>query len=182
MTNATVTKVTKESVEINKQKTIPTQTVIWTSGVKPTTMKTFPTITNQQGFFPVDQHFQVQGAQHVYALGDCALMMDARNNKPIPQLAQAAVKQAKVLARNILHEIRGEPLETFIFKQSGLLVSVGQGFAVADIHSIKFKGFFAWWLWRTIYLFKMIGFAKKLRVAYEWTLNLFFPRDTTQIE
>ncbi|MBI1972894.1 NAD(P)/FAD-dependent oxidoreductase [Candidatus Woesearchaeota archaeon] len=181
MTNAAVTKVAKEAVEINNKQKIATTTTIWTSGVKPATIPTTPKITDEKGFFPVDAYLRVKGAENVYALGDCALLMNPPDGKPVPALAQAAVKEAKVLAQNILHDIRKQPLKQFTFKQSGLLVSVGKRFAVAEIHGIKFKGFFAWWLWRTIYLTKLVGFRNKLTVAYDWTLNLFFPRDTTQI-
>ncbi len=123
----------------------------------------------------------MRDAKDIYAIGDCAYLIDKKTNKSVPALAQVAVRQAKIAAKNILHEIRKEPKETFSFKPSGLLVSVGKRFAVADIHGFQFKGFIAWWIWRTIYLTKLVGFRNKLQVAYDWTLNLFFPRDTTRI-
>lgn len=181
MTNAPLTKVTKEAVEINEKQRIPSTAVIWTSGIKPASLPTTPRITDEKGFFPVDAYLRVKGAENVFALGDCALLINSHDGKPVPALAQTAVKEAKILAYNILKDIKKQPLKPFVFKQSGLLVSVGKRFAVADIHGIKFKGFFAWWLWRTIYLTKLVGFRNKLQVAYDWTLNLFFPRDTTQI-
>ncbi len=181
ITNAAVTKVTKSGIEINNKEKIATNTVIWTSGVKPTSITTKPKTTNDRGYFPVNAQLRVEGVQDIYALGDCALLINPADNKQVPALAQVAVRQAEITAKNILHEIRKEPLESFIFKPSGLLVSVGKRFAVADIYGIKFKGFVAWWLWRTIYLSKLVGWRNKLQVAYDWTLNLFFPRDTTQI-
>lgn len=180
ITNALVTKVTTEGIEINKKQKIKTNTVIWTSGVKPTVIPTKPKITNDRGFFVVDKYLRLQGHKNVYALGDCAYITN-RDGKQVPALAQAAVRAAKVAAKNVLHEINNMPLEVFSFKSSGVLVSVGKRFAVADLHGFRFKGFFAWWLWRTIYLTKLIGWRNKLQVAYDWTLNLFFSRDTTQI-
>jgi len=181
MTNAAVTKVTKEGVQINHKEMIITKTVIWASGIKPTTIVTNPKVTNEKGYFVADQQLRVQGQEAVYSVGDCAFVINPYNRKQTPALAQVAVRQARIAARNILHELRNEPQETFTFKLSGILVSVGKRFAVADIHGIKFKGFVAWWLWRTIYLSKLVGWRNKLQVAYDWTLNLFFPRDTTQI-
>ncbi len=182
MTDSEVVEVEKNIVVVKHGKRIPTRNVFWTAGVKPRQLSTIPQLQNERGFFEVDRYMRVKQAEEIYALGDCALFFNENESKPVPALAQVATKQAKVLAHNIMHAINGEPLEKFRFQSSGLLVSVGRRFGVADLRGgIHFKGFFAWWLWRTVYLFKLVGFANKLKVAYEWTLNLFFPRDTTQI-
>ncbi|MBS3144724.1 NAD(P)/FAD-dependent oxidoreductase [Candidatus Woesearchaeota archaeon] len=181
ITNALVTKVTTEGIEINKKKKLKTNTVIWTSGVKPTSIPTKPKITNERGFFVVDKYLRVQNQKNIYAIGDCAYLINPRDRKQVPALAQVAVKEARIVAKNIVSEINNRPLQVFSFKSSGTLVSVGKRFAVADLHGFRFKGFLAWWLWRTIYLTKLVGWRNKLQVAYDWTLNLFFPRDTTQI-
>jgi NADH dehydrogenase len=75
-----------------------------------------------------------------------------------------------------------KPMVKFSFKALGILASLGQRSAVAEIFGVKLTGFFAWFMWRTIYLSKLPGFARKLRVALDWTLDLFFPRDITQLQ
>lgn len=182
ITRTAVTAITETTIELDHKQKIKVNASIWTSGVKPVSIKVKPKITNEKGYFPIEETLRVKGIKNVYAIGDNAFLVDKKTGKVVPALAQVAVRQAKIAAKNILHEIRKEPLESFIFKSSGTLVSVGKRFAVADIHGLRFKGFLAWWLWRTIYLTKLIGFKNKLQVAYEWTLSLFFPRDTTEIK
>jgi NADH dehydrogenase len=85
-----------------------------------------------------------------------------------------------VLAHNIVARIRGEDLVPFRFKTLGLLASIGRRTGVARILGVNFSGFLAWWLWRTIYLLKRPRFEKKLRVALDWTLDVFFSKDFVQ--
>ena len=85
-------------------------------------------------------------------------------------------------AENIAASMRGTAKRPFMYKPLGVLVSLGRHSAVAEILGFKFSGFFAWWLWRTIYLFKLPGLERKLRVAMDWTLDLFFPRDIVLLE
>ncbi len=181
LTNSPVTKVSKESIEINTHKMISAYTLLWTPGVKPIVIPLIPNRRTKEGFLPVDTFLHVKGLTDVYALGDAALFMNEGEITPVPALAQTAVAQAPILARNIIHSLRNEPEELFFFKKQGLLVSIGQKFAVGEIGQFSIQGFFAWWLWRTIYLTKLVGWSNKLKVAWDWTLNLFFPRDTTQI-
>lgn len=116
----------------------------------------------------------------VWALGDCAHLLDVLTGKPYPPTAQHAIRQAKVVAQNITADLRGKPLRTFSFKSLGALASLGRRTGVANIMGINFSGFVAWWLWRTIYLSKLPRLEKKVRVALDWTLDLFFARDLVQ--
>lgn len=179
--NSSVSKVFKDAVEINNNKKIYSNTIIWTSGIKPNEIKTIPKITDEKEYFHVNEFLQVDKMNNVFALGDCALFFNKNEDKPIPFLAQTAIKEAEYVTKNIINSIEGKNLEECRVRLSGLLVSIGQKYAVADIHGIRFKGFFAWWLWRTIYLFKLIGKANKFRVALDWTINLFSKRNTSEI-
>jgi NADH dehydrogenase len=97
-----------------------------------------------------------------------------------PPTAQHASREGRVLAANIAASVRGEALRPFTFKTLGLLASIGRRTGVARILGVNFSGFVAWWLWRTIYLSKLPGFEKKVRVALEWSLDLFFKKDFVQ--
>ena len=92
-------------------------------------------------------------------------------------LAWSLASQGKRLAQNIVAVLEGREAEPFKYKALGVLAGLGRRSAVAEILGFKFSGFVAWWLWRTIYLMKLPGFERKLRVAIDWTLDLFFPRD-----
>ena len=118
----------------------------------------------------------VEGFSSVWALGDCAVIPDQQGGY-YPPTAQHASREGKVLAHNIVASVRGEALRPFQFKTLGLLASIGRRTGVARILGINFSGFAAWWLWRTIYLLKLPRLEKKLRVALDWTLDLFFTKD-----
>src|SRR5689334_20174985 len=118
----------------------------------------------------------------VWALGDCAAVPDSSTGKPYPSTAQHALRQGKVLARNIVAEIRGKPKKPFVFSTIGQLAAIGKRTGVANILGVTFSGFFAWWIWRTVYLSKLPRFEKKLRVALDWTLDLLFTKDLVQFQ
>jgi NADH dehydrogenase len=81
------------------------------------------------------------------------------------------------VAQNIAAVLLRRPLKSFSFKTIGLLASIGRRIGVARVFGFNFSGFFAWWMWRTIYLSKLPGLDKKVRVAFDWTLDLLFPKD-----
>ena len=118
----------------------------------------------------------VEGFPDVWALGACAVIPDEKGGYQ-PPTAQHASREGKVLAHNIVARVRGEDLLPFRFKTLGLLASIGRRTGVARILGVNFSGFVAWWLWRTIYLLKLPRFKKKLRVALDWTLDVFFSKD-----
>ena len=116
----------------------------------------------------------------VWALGDCALVPDLTTGKYCPPTAQHALREGRVVAKNIAAEIRGGRKRPFRFSTIGQLASIGRRTGVARVFGVNFSGFAAWWLWRTIYLSKLPRFEKKLRVALDWTLDLLFSKDLVQ--
>jgi NADH:ubiquinone reductase (H+-translocating) len=112
--------------------------------------------------------------------GDCALIPDSKTGNYCPPTAQHALREGKVLAHNVLAAHKGTPAKAFTFSTIGRLAAIGRRTGVANILGFKFSGFFAWWLWRTIYLSKLPRFEKKLRVALDWTLDLLFSKDFVQ--
>jgi NADH dehydrogenase len=128
----------------------------------------------------VDQFMEIVGWPGVWALGDCAAIRDRSTGMLYPPTAQHALRQGKVLAHNIAAEVRGEPKKPFVFSTIGQLAAIGMRTGVANILGIKFSGFIAWWMWRTIYLSKLPRVEKKIRVALDWTLDLLFSKDIVQ--
>jgi NADH dehydrogenase len=118
----------------------------------------------------------------VWALSDCALVPDPLSpGKYYPPTAQHAIRQAAVAANNIAGALRGEPLQPFEFKTLGLLATIGRRTGVAEILGVRFSGIIAWWLWRGIYLGKLPGLQKKVRVAIDWMLDLIFSKDIVEL-
>ena len=114
-------------------------------------------------------------------------MVDGRNGKPCPPTAQFALREAAALARNIRAAVEGRPPRGFHFDSLGALCVVGYQTACAEMtvpfarsKSVRFSGLLAWLMWRTIYLGKLPGLERKVRVLVDWTVELFFPKDIVQ--
>lgn len=179
----TVMRVKRRSVELDDGKEIPASLLVWTAGVKPVTPLFLGDIQTDHGErILVDEFLRVKGSPDVFAVGDVAAAFGVESDgRPLPMLAQVAVKEARHAARNIEALIRGRTLSPFSYRIKGLLLSLGQWDAAAEIMSIRFYGRFAWWLWRTIYLFNYPSWRKRFKVAGRWTVNLFTPRDITRV-
>lgn len=167
--NCDVEKVNKNGIYVNG-KLVPCLIKVAAVGVKANRIKTLPEIYTSDGI-PVRKDLRIERFNNVFALGDVALHKD--NGAFTPRLAQAAVQEAKYVARNIIALIRKEKTEEFNFKVQGFLMSVGQNYAVAQIKPLYLSGFFAWWLWRTIYWSKIVGLRNKVYLVYDWTIGLF---------
>jgi NADH dehydrogenase len=131
--------------------------------------------------FAVTRELACLGRPGYWAVGDCAGIPSPSGVGLCPPTAQFAMREAKVCARNVIAEIDGQPLAPFAFRALGSLASLGQRSAVAELLGVRLTGFLAWLLWRTVYLLKLPGFVRRLRVALDWTLDLFSPRDITQL-
>jgi NADH dehydrogenase len=161
---------------------LPTRTLVWTAGTSPHPLLAVLPCATERGRVPVNEFLEAPGWPGVWALGDCAVIPDPRTGKPCPPTAQHALREGRVLARNILATINGRAKKPFAFSALGQLAAIGRRTGVANILGFNFSGFLAWWLWRTIYLSKLPRFEKKLRVAIDWTLDLLFAKDLVQFQ
>ena len=180
VTNARVSGVTADEVCLADGRRIPSQLVVWTAGTSPHPLMHELPCGLDRGRILVDETLAVPNWPGVWALGDCAVVPDIRTGKPHPPTAQHALREARVLARNIAATLAGKKATVFDFRTIGQLAAIGRRTGVARVFGINFSGFFAWWLWRTIYLSKLPRFEKKLRVAIDWTLDLMFTKDFVQ--
>jgi len=134
------------------------------------------------GVFETDAMLQCKDRPGYWAVGDCAGVPSPTGKGFSPPTAQFAIREAKACAKNIVAAIDETPMVKFSFKALGILASLGQRSAVAEVFGFKLTGFIAWVFWRSIYLSKLPGFVRRLRVALDWSLDLFFPRDITQLQ
>ena len=164
------------------------ETLVWTAGVAPSPLlSTLPFTRDRRGAVVVDSTMAVPGQAGVWAVGDAAALTDARTGKPCPPTAQFALREGAHLARNIVEALRGRAPAPFHFESLGALCVVGHQTACAELtvpfvrgKSVRFSGLLAWLMWRGIYLSKLPGLERKVRVLVDWTIELFFPRDIVQ--
>jgi NADH dehydrogenase len=175
-----VKEVGKDFVKLDDETIIKTKTVIWTAGVEPNLPEIVGNVEkDNKGRLIVNEYLQVKNYENVFGVGDVCCYI--QNQKPLPQLAQVAVRQGKAVAKNIFNLIKNKPLEKFVYRHQGDLISLGRFFAIGEIKNFTFSGFFAWILWRGVYLSKMISNKDKIKTFVDWLLNFFYPRDVTEI-
>ena len=168
-------------VRLSDGKSLPASTLIWTAGIKPSPVIASLPYQKERGRVLVNEFLRVPGVSGLWAAGDCAAVPDGTTGKFHPPTAQHGLRQGLVAAKNIEAEILGCPPTPFVFKTLGQLATIGHRTGVAMVFGIKFSGFVAWCLWRTVYLLKLPRLAKKLRVMAGWTLDLLFSREIEQI-
>jgi len=177
-----VSGLTENGVLLSTGEMIETKALIWTAGTSPNPVLLSLPCEKQHGRLKVNENLQVPNWPGVWALGDCALIPDAKTGSYHPPTAQHALREGKILAHNLAAAVQGGPMKPFSFSTIGQLAAIGQRTGVARIFGFNFSGFIAWWLWRTIYLSKLPRFEKKLRVALDWTLDLVFGKDLVQFQ
>jgi NADH dehydrogenase len=185
--NARVSAVTAGRVALDDGSGVEANTVVTTIGSAPN-----PVVMDlcrqigieaPRGRVPTDASMRVPGIAALWAAGDGAAVPwgDGGRARVSPPTAQFALRQGRLLGRNVFRSLRGLEPRPFRYRYLGQLASIGERKAVAEIFGFHFKGFIAWWMWRTIYLAKLPGTVRKLRVMIDWTFDLVFPRDISQL-
>jgi NADH dehydrogenase len=161
---------------------IPTKTLVSTVPAAPNPLIAALPCKKERGRLVVNKNLELVDHPGVWALGDCAWVVDRETWQPSPPTAQHATRQAQCVARNISAGLHALPKEAFSFQALGKLASLGHHSAVAEVFGIKVSGFLAWLLWRSVYLMKLPGFDRKLRVTTDWFLDLILPPDIVQLK
>jgi NADH:ubiquinone reductase (H+-translocating) len=187
MLNTRVSAVTAYRVVLSTGAGIDANTVVTTIGNAPNPIvmdlcKQLG-IEAPRGRVPTDAMFRVGKETTLWAAGDGAAVPwnDKGKEKVSPPTAQFAFRHGELLGKNIYRVLQGKEPQPFRYHYMGQMATIGERQAVAEIFGLHFKGFLAWWMWRTIYLAKLPGIVRKLRVMIDWTFDLVFPRDISQI-
>lgn len=172
---------TGEEAVLKGGERIPTKTLISTVPSSPNPMIDAIDLPKERGRLKAEASLLVEGTNNVWALGDCAIVPMA-DGGICPPTAQFAIRQGKTAAHNIVAAIRGGEPRQFHFKELGKLAALGHRSAVAQVFGVNVSGFLAWFLWRTIYLMKLPGWGRRMKVATSWTFDLFLPPELVQLK
>jgi NADH dehydrogenase len=160
---------------------IPTRTLVSTVPASPNPVTAELGLPTERGRLVCDDTLRVTGREDVWALGDCALVPMLAGGHA-PPTAQHAIRQARVVAANIVARVSGEPASRFEFSGLGKLGALGHHRAVAELPGgLRLSGFLAWLMWRAVYWVKLPGPSRKLRVALSWLSDLLLPPDPLQL-
>ncbi len=178
--NTKLTAATGDEAILDDGTRLATKTLISTVPSSPHPLIDTLDLPKERGRLLVEPTLRVRGTQNIWALGDCALV-PLPDGKFSPPTAQFAIRQGKTAADNIVAAIRGGEPKSFRFTEQGKLAALGHRSAVAQVFGINISGALAWFMWRTIYLLKLPGWGRRLKVAASWTFDLFLPPELVQL-
>ena len=159
-------------LKIDDGTTINTRNVFWAAGVRGEVPDGMPEeAVMKGGRLQTDEINRVKGFQNVFAIGDVSAVITEANPLGFPGVAQVALQQGKCLAKNITNIIKGKPTTPFKYTDLGTMATIGRNKAVADLHKLRFQGFFAWLLWMFVHLMSLAGFSNKAIVFFNWAIN-----------
>lgn len=178
-----VTQIEENSVNINGTEVLPTSTVIWVVGVVAHPLiAELPVDRDNIGRVLVNQYMEIPQMEGVYAVGDCAHFKDPRSGQSIPPRAHTAVRQARIVAHNILADIRGRDKKPYRYANTAEAVSLGSSDAAVRFYGLRIYGLLARLIWLLGYSFLVTGAPNRVRIIMDWLLSLVFGRDVTFIK
>ena len=172
----------KDSIDTSQTNSIITKTLIWTAGVTPVNTIKRSMFKTEKGKLIVNDYLEVPDFPGVFAIGDCALFLNPETQRPFPPTAQIAEAQAKVAAKNLISLIKNSEKEKFVYHSKGQMAIIGKRSGIATFMGINISGFWAWLIWRNVYLSKISTFDKRTRVFLDWVIDLFFDRDISRLK
>ncbi len=169
-------------IRLSNGEEFPADTLVWTTGVKAESLARDSGLpVDMAGRLVTDEFLRVEGVDGMWACGDCAAVPDVRRGGISPPTAQHALFQSRRLAKNLLRTLEGKPPKRFRHRNLGQIASLGLYRGVANPLGIRVRGFPAWFLHRTYHLLRMPTISRKVRIVFDWTVGLFFPRDIVQL-
>lgn len=170
--NCRVTDFDGKYVYLNDGTTIRTNNLVWAAGVKANGVEGInPAVLARGGRMKVNRFNQVEGCENIFAVGDVAFMIEDKYPIGHPQVAQPAIQQGKLLAKNLKSLLRGNPLKEFVYKDLGSMATVGRNLAVVDLPFWHFQGFFAWLTWMFVHLIAIVGVKNRVLIFVNWLWN-----------
>ncbi len=172
----------EQGLTLQSGRRIETETIVWSAGVKPApSIAATGLALDKRGAIRTRPDMRAEGTTGVWALGDCAAIPDGSGGT-YPMTAQHAIREGPWCADNIVAVLRGKPTKPFHYRTLGMMAALGARKAVAQLPGDRvMTGFLAWFFWRSYYLLRLPGFERKFRVAFDWTLDVLFPRDTAEL-
>jgi NADH:quinone reductase (non-electrogenic) len=175
-----VTSYADGAVHCDDGEAVAADMLVWAGGVSPSPILKDTPFDLQRGRVVVDSTLEVPRFPGVWAVGDCAAIIDPTSKHPYPPTAQHAIREGRRAAKNICARLNGERATPFLYEAPGQLAAIGRRTGVARIFGLKFSGVVGWVLWRTVYLMKLPRLEKKIRVGLRWVLDVVFERDLAQ--
>lgn len=174
MLNSFVRDFDNDTVWIGQDRTLSTHTLIWAAGIKANSIEGIDEgLLGRGNRIAVDQYNRVKNSENIFVIGDAAYMTEKKYPNGHPQVAQVAIQQARVLARNLKNLKNNQPLQQFEYRDLGTLATVGRNRAVVDLGYFRFQGLVAWFFWMFIHLMAIVGVKNRLIIFINWAYYYF---------
>lgn len=161
-------------LELSNGKKIRSDTVIWAAGVSGAVIAGLkPEVITPSSRIKVDAFNKVIGCNNIFAIGDIASMESEKFPRGHPMLAPVAIKQARGLAQNLQAILDNKSLRPFVYRDIGVMATIGRNHAVVEMPFFKFQGVFAWMVWLFVHLMALVGFRNKIVAFVNWAWNYF---------
>lgn len=177
MLNTRVMLATAEGVGLADGRMVTGATIVCTIGTTAAQLVRWLDTPKEKDRLLTDSDMRLRGIPNVWAVGDCAVIVNSHDGHPAPTTGQFAERQGQQVAENMIRVLQGQSTKPFFYKSLGTLCGIGERKAVAEILGVRLSGFPAWWLWRTVYLLKSPSWSRRVKLAFDWTWELLFPRD-----
>lgn len=168
---------THQGIELSNGQMLEGATVVCTIGTTASPLVQHLGVPKERGRIRTTPEMRIEGQTNAWAIGDCAFIVNASDNKPSATTGQFAERQGRQAALNLVRIVKGEATEPFRFKALGQLCSIGGYQAVAEMFGLHISGFLAWLLWRGVYLVKLPTWSRRIKVGFDWAWDVLFPRD-----
>jgi NADH:ubiquinone reductase (H+-translocating) len=171
-TDAIVVGIDADGVTVKPSEHISAETVLWAAGVAASPLaKSLGVPLDRSGRVTPEPTLALGAYPNIYVIGDlCAFTQDG---KMLPGVAQVAMQQGTQAGRNVLRALEGKPLESFRYRDYGIMATIGRNSAVGDVFGLKISGFLAWVFWIFLHIFWLIGFRNRIVVMTEWAWAYF---------
>ncbi|HEX9665805.1 MAG TPA: FAD-dependent oxidoreductase [Thermodesulfobacteriota bacterium] len=175
--NTSVSFVTPQGVGISGDTFMQGATVVSTIGNAISQFLGRLDVPKERGRILTEPDMRVKGCNNVWAIGDCAHIVNSFDGNPSPPTGQFAERQGRLAANNMIRVLNEKKTKPFYFKPIGQLCAIGGHNAVAEIFGMHISGFIAWFFWRTVYMFKLPSLSHRIKVGFDWAWDLFYSRD-----
>jgi NADH dehydrogenase len=180
--NARVSAATAEGVHLKDERRLRGATIVCTVGTGVPLLVERLNSAKDRGALVTQPDMRLPGYEHAWAIGDCARIVNAHGGELCPPTGQFAERQGRQVAENIVRVMRHQPTRPFAYTPLGVFCAIGGKNAVAEILGRRISGFGAWFLWRSVYLFKLPSWSRRVKVGADWAWDLLFPRDLVNLK
>jgi NADH:ubiquinone reductase (H+-translocating) len=166
-------------VTLNNKEQIRSKNVIWVAGVTGNLIEGIDKVNiTKSSRYIVDRFNRIKGYKNIYAIGDIAYMETPLYPNGHPQVANVAINQGKNLAYNLKAINKGKGMREYEYRDLGSMATIGKHRAVVDLPFIRFKGYFAWFIWMFLHLMLILSVRNKMSIFFNWAWN-YLTRDSS---